>query len=337
VGTDDFNVMDAHGSPAIDLITVGITCFNASDSLERAVRSAQAQIWPAIEIVAVDDGSTDGSPVILERLARDDRRIRVIRHAENRGVAAARNTVLRNATGAFVAFFDDDDESLPERLTAQHERIVDYERAARADRVLCYTATEQRYPDGKCRYSSTLGMDVTPAPSGMEVARLILLGKPVRGGPGTCPTSSLMARSETLRIAGEFDEALRRHEDTDLNLRLALQGAHFAGLSRAMVVQTVTFAADKTLQVDRQNFIEFTRKHRELLQEWSWYEFSLNWNEMKFDILQHGMRRALPQMMRLVFMSPSKFVRKVAWSFPNRSAYRKYGYPRGRDGQQDGG
>lgn len=318
-----------------DLITAGVTCYNAAGTVERAVRSARAQAWAPLEIVVVDDASSDGSADVLARLAGEVAGLRVVRHQTNRGVAAARNTVIANARGAFLAFFDDDDESQPQRLAEQHRRITDYERATNAAEVACYTATEQRYPDGAVRYSPALGMDVTPAPAGMDVARLILLGKPVAGGAGVCPTSSLMARTDVFRGAGGFDESLRRHEDTDFNLRLALRGAHFPGLSAPLVAQTVTVAPDKTLDVDRANLIQFTRKHRELLRSWNWYDFNMRWCEMKFDLLEHGLVDALPHLVRLFFTSPSKFVRKAAWSLPNRRHYRKYDFhadSRGRNG-----
>ncbi len=315
-----------HGTVSTDLITIGITCFNAESSIERAVASAQAQTWPSIEIVVVDDCSTDGSWSVLERLARGDERVRVVRHSANQGVAAARNTVLRNATGAFVAFFDDDDVSRPDRLDKQHRRIVGYERATGSDRVVCYTATEQVYPDGTRDYAPCLGMDMTPAPAGMDVARLILLGTPIAGRTGSCPTSSQMARRGVFGMVDGFDEALRRHEDTDFNLRLALHEAHFAGLSEPLVAQTVTVSEDKTLEVDRRNMIELLRKHRQLLETWNWYDFSVAWCEMKFTLLAGGTKGALPHMARLFFMSPARFLKKMMWSFPNRKTYRKYAY-----------
>ncbi|HXV13088.1 MAG TPA: glycosyltransferase family 2 protein, partial [Candidatus Krumholzibacteria bacterium] len=177
-----------------ELITIGITCFNAEGTIERAVQSARAQAWPSIEIVVVDDASTDGSWAVVQRFAAGESRLRAFRHAANRGVGAARNSVLERAAGEFVAFFDDDDVSLPERLFAQHRRIVEYERATGAPAVVCHTATEQRYPDGTTVYSPALGADATPGPSGDEVARLILLGQPTSGNRGVCPTSSQMAR-----------------------------------------------------------------------------------------------------------------------------------------------
>ncbi|HET6348444.1 MAG TPA: glycosyltransferase family 2 protein, partial [Candidatus Krumholzibacteria bacterium] len=69
----------------MDLITVGITCFNAEDTIERAVRSAQAQTWDNIEIVVADDASRDRSRAIVQQLASGDARIRVVHHETNSG------------------------------------------------------------------------------------------------------------------------------------------------------------------------------------------------------------------------------------------------------------
>ena len=91
------------------LITVGIACFDAADTIARAVRSAQEQDWPSLEILVVDDGSKDGSPEIVDRIARDDDRIRLLRHPGNLGTAQTRTTIVKNATGEFLVFFDDDD------------------------------------------------------------------------------------------------------------------------------------------------------------------------------------------------------------------------------------
>jgi glycosyltransferase involved in cell wall biosynthesis len=310
----------------MDPITIGITCFNAEASIERAVRSARDQTWEDLEIVAVDDRSTDGSWAILERLAAEDDRLRIVRHPKNNGVGAARNTVLEHATGDFVAFFDDDDVSRPERLAEQHDRIVDYERVTGANAVVCYSATDQMFPDGTTRYSPTLGMDETPAPAGEEVARLILLGKPVAGCAGACPTSAQMARRTVLQAVGGFDAGMRRHEDTDLNLRLALAGAHFAGMSKPLVVQTITVTGDKTIDEERRYAFQLIEKHWNLLEQWNWHDFSRRWTEMKYSLLEGGVTAALPRLVPLLFKSPFKLAQKAMWSLPNRGAYKRYDY-----------
>ena len=308
----------------METISIGITCYNAEGSIEAAVRSAQQQSWPYIEIVVVDDHSSDRSGDILERLASQDLRIRVVRHTENRGVGAARNTLLEHATGSFVAFFDDDDQSRPERLAAQHRRIVEYERATLARLVLCGTASTRVHPDGSTDYAPCLGAGATPGPSGEAVARLILLGQPTAGPRGVFPTSTQMARRATYTSVGGFDPLLRRHEDTDLNLRLALQGAHFAGLADPLVTRHMTATDDKSLRAEYQGALDLIEKHRELLQRWGWYDFNRLWCDMKFARLDGGVRSALPCLVRLFARSPAKLVRKLAWAVPNRARYAKY-------------
>ena len=81
----------------LPLITVGVACFNACDTIERAVQSARTQIWKNLDILIVDDGSTDGSFELIVRLAKEDGRVRVIRNDENAGIGSVRNTIIDRA------------------------------------------------------------------------------------------------------------------------------------------------------------------------------------------------------------------------------------------------
>lgn len=110
------------------LITIGILCFNARDTILRALRSALAQDWPSIEVIIVDDCSTDGSVEIVAHAIADEPRARLVRHCRNTGAGGARKTVVDEAHGTFIAFFDDDDDSVPDRLRSQFERLTAYER-----------------------------------------------------------------------------------------------------------------------------------------------------------------------------------------------------------------
>lgn len=89
-------------------ISVIIPAFNAAVLLPRAVGSIQMQDWDDVEIIIVDDGSTDSTAEVCERLALSDERIRVVRK-ENGGVSSARNAGLDAASGEFVMFMDADD------------------------------------------------------------------------------------------------------------------------------------------------------------------------------------------------------------------------------------
>jgi len=89
-------------------ISVIIPIYNTEDCVERCVRSVMSQTFSNIEIILVDDGSTDSSGQIIDRLAAEDSRIRVF-HKKNGGSSEARNLGIANATGDYLGFVDSDD------------------------------------------------------------------------------------------------------------------------------------------------------------------------------------------------------------------------------------
>ena len=97
------------------LVSVVIPTYNYAHFVTGAVESALAQTYPDREVIVVDDGSTDDT---RDRLAPFEGRIRYI-HQENQGLSAARNTGIRAARGALVAFLDSDDLWHPEKLAVQ--------------------------------------------------------------------------------------------------------------------------------------------------------------------------------------------------------------------------
>nr|WP_216665618.1 glycosyltransferase family 2 protein [Pseudoruegeria sp. HB172150] len=107
------------GSPNDPLVTVVTPVYNALSTLERTVDSVRAQDFGDWELILSDDGSTDGSDDLAQRLACKDPRIRFLPHACNTGAAQARNRALGVARGQFVAFLDADDEWLPHKLRRQ--------------------------------------------------------------------------------------------------------------------------------------------------------------------------------------------------------------------------
>src|SRR5512139_319928 len=100
-------------------VSVVMAAYNAEDFLAEAIESVLGQTLTDFELLVVDDASTDGSPAIVERYARVDRRIRAFRLARNGGTAQARNVALKQARAPFVAICDDDDRQLPQRLAVQ--------------------------------------------------------------------------------------------------------------------------------------------------------------------------------------------------------------------------
>src|SRR4051812_2872947 len=100
-------------------ITVLIGAYNHEDTLPRAVESMLAQTVEALELIVIDDGSTDRSVDVAESLVAGDSRIRVLRMGENVGIARSLNAGLREARAPVVAVQDADDWSEPQRLERQ--------------------------------------------------------------------------------------------------------------------------------------------------------------------------------------------------------------------------
>ena len=90
------------------MISVIVPVYNAEKYLHRCINSILAQTFVDIELLLIDDGSTDSSSVICDKYAKKDQRVRVF-HKENGGVSSARNLGLDNAQGEWIAFVDGDD------------------------------------------------------------------------------------------------------------------------------------------------------------------------------------------------------------------------------------
>lgn len=298
------------------LITIGMTCYNAAATIGAAVASAQAQTWPNTEIVIVDDCSIDNSIDILRALAAQDSRIRVVQNEQNGGTAASRNRVIAEAQGCFIAFFDDDDISLPTRLEQQYERITVYETDfAGGMPVICHTARTQRYPDGTTNVAMTMGTrDDSLAPHGIALAQFFLTGQPLRDAYGAVPTCSQMARTETYRKLGGFDPIFRRGEDTEFNIRLAAAGGHFVGISEPLVVQSMTLTSDKGLDRERDAALAYMDKHRILFPCTGSYEFCQGWVKAKFTLLNGSPFGFVGRLFKLLAGYPEYTLRRVVWA-----------------------
>lgn len=257
--------------PLVPLITVGITCFNAAETIERALQSAFEQDWENKEIIVVDDASTDESFSIIESFALKNPNIRVIRHESNKGYPGALNTLLSEATGEFLAFFDDDDESRNDRLTLQWKRIIDYEQTTGSDMVFCYTnrlvvRREQKKPT---TITQAIGRS-SPEPHGTAVSDflLCLLEPPpfVWGQFGSC---TLMVRRSVLLELGGFDVSFRRCAEWDIAIRAGFKDGHFVAVDLPLVTQHLTpgIGSEKSGRAPLRYSLALRRKHRAYLLE----------------------------------------------------------------------
>jgi len=184
------------------VISVIIPTYNRASYLERTIGSVLAQRLACDELVVVDDGSTDGTAVLVERLAAASVvPIRLYRQ-ENQGAAAARNLGIRKARGELLAFLDSDDWWLPHKLARQTAAMT-----ARPDVLISHTREiwfrRGQRVNQKKKHDPPHG-DVFTASVGMCVVGM----------------STVMARRELFARYGLFDESLPCCEDYDLWLRV---------------------------------------------------------------------------------------------------------------------
>ena len=111
------------------LVSIIVPVYNVEKYLERCIQSLVRQTLNDIEIILVDDGSSDSSGLLCDKFAERDRRIQVV-HKENGGLSSARNAGLEIASGRYVGFVDSDDDvelDMYERMSATAEKYqVDF-------------------------------------------------------------------------------------------------------------------------------------------------------------------------------------------------------------------
>ena len=184
------------------LVSVIVPSHNRARLLERTLRSILAQDMTDLEVVVVDDGSSDdiasGTPA--------DARVRVLRNPQPAGVSAARNRGIAAARGEWIAFCDDDDLWAPEKLARQL--------TAAQSTGAHWAYTGDVNVDGDLRVLSG-----GPPPDPDRVLDLLPRWNPLASGG-----SNVMIRSSVLAQTGGFDSTLRRTEDWDLWIRVARSG-----------------------------------------------------------------------------------------------------------------
>jgi glycosyltransferase involved in cell wall biosynthesis len=301
------------------LVTIGVTCFDARDTILRALRSAAAQDWPAIEIVVVDDHSTDGSAEIVREFIASDARARLIQHPKNFGVGAARKTILDHARGEFIAFFDDDDESLPSRVREQLRVLTEHEAITGSRLVACYAGGERRYPNGYKVDSPAIGMQ-GPLPGGPALAEYLLVFKRQTGwfyGAGA-PACALLARRSTFEAAGGFDPNLRRLEDSDFAIRLALCGGLFAGTTERLYVRHMTGGTEKSAESDFAARNALAEKYHVYLETIGRYQYAVRWPRLRYWHFKRRYGQFVLEFLALLVRNPITTTRHILATGPAR-------------------
>lgn len=181
-------------------VSIIIRCYNAEAFLRDALNSALRQTWSATEVIAVDDGSTDGTAEVLEEYRA---RIRIVRQ-ENRGVSAAANSGLRASRGEYLCFLDADDY-LSESFAQEMAQAL-----IRCQATLAY-----------CGWQNVGSRDRSNEPFLPPDYDAVGRAEAFLRSASPWPIHAAMFRADVLSETGGFDEALPTCEDYDFWLRIA--------------------------------------------------------------------------------------------------------------------
>jgi glycosyltransferase involved in cell wall biosynthesis len=241
-------------------ISVVIPAYNRAETIRLAVGSVLRQTVRDLEVIVVDDASSDGTVAVLEAI--DDARLRVIRHGTNAGGAAARNTGIRAATGEWVAFQDSDDEWLPlklERQLAALARIGGDAVGVYCGMIILGRPERQGLDPGGVSYWPN--PRIRPKSFEGQLYRTLLVSGSL------ISTQTFMGRRKALLEIGGFDESLKALQDWDCFLRIAKLGP-IAFEPEPLVIQR--FSGNSLTRTTRNRAhaqAAIIEKHRETLEE----------------------------------------------------------------------
>lgn len=202
---------------ALTGVSVVIPAFNYAAFLPHAIDSVLAQNHSSLEVIVVDDGSTDATREVVKRYAGDSR-VRYV-WQENAGLSAARNTGIREARFPFVGFLDADDRWAPEFLQEVMERF----RSLPGEFSVVATAHQRIGNDGESLEN--------PKVDGIRDGELTVRDFILRNRP---LSSSIIIRAAAFRECGGFDPSLRSSEDRDMWIRLTATGHRFWFINRPL-------------------------------------------------------------------------------------------------------
>lgn len=216
-------------SSAAPLVSVLMPAWNAERYLAEAVQSVLDQSLRQLELVVVDDASTDASWDILQDFARRDPRVRVFRNERNLQIAKTRNRAFReaNPTSRYFAIMDSDDVCMPERL-AEQVRFLETHAAHALVGTQISIIDEQSRRIGRRDYPQTHE----------QITRVLTRYNPFA-------QSSVMLRRSALDAVGLYDERYTRCQDYDLWFRLAAR-FEVANLDRALLAYRVSSTQGKS-------------------------------------------------------------------------------------------
>lgn len=231
------------------LVSVIVPTYDRPDMLREAIESVVNQTYPHLELVVVDDASPRPAEPVVDANAPADLEWTCLRHDRNRGANAARTSGIEAAEGEIVAFLDDDDQWLPEKLAAQMSAFQE------GGPAMGVVLVGQRYVDEDGRTSEM------KRPRVARNATVDLLS-----GEAAGPFSVMAVRRETIAAAGPPDEHFPSLQDREWLIRLS-RHCTFGCVSDPLVLRRMGSygqIADRYVERRDVTYPRFLEKHRDL-------------------------------------------------------------------------
>jgi glycosyltransferase involved in cell wall biosynthesis len=239
--------------------TVVLTSYNAQDTISRAINSFLTQSIIPLEIIVVDDASTDNTWSILQDLAKMESSLIIFQNDSNRGQSFSRNLGVERSKSNYIIFGDDDDKSLPGRASLHLKQL---ERGSEVG----YVSSRKIYRNGY----STLALNSQIESCSIDpliLVRKLILGQDFPYGEIFVPSCALAVSKDTFMKVGGFDENFRRLEDVDLAIRFARNGNVFDWSSELALERHHSEGTDKGGAIDPFFEISLINKYSEYLNQ----------------------------------------------------------------------
>lgn len=229
--------------PDLPLITVYLPTHNRKELVTRAINSVLAQDYPNLELIVVDDGSSDGTDTLLHSFYGANSRIRIFRQETPKGACAARNLAIQHAKGQLLTGIDDDDEFLPHRLSTLY-RAYDEKYA-----FVCSGYVWDYGWKSRERFVSTQEIDLN------DILNL------------NHASNQVLVSTDRVKQVGGFDENLVSCQDYDLWVRLIVEFGSAYRIDEATYIAHVGHEKERisTNKNKTRGYLQFFEKHKGLM------------------------------------------------------------------------
>jgi len=269
-----------HESPFISVV---IPTYNRQSRVVQAIESVLAQTYRHLEIIVIDDGSTDATEELVRALISKhpaEPRIRYLQQ-ENSGPSAARNTGIREAAGTWIGFLDSDDIWMPDKLQCQVHAIERFGDHCGA----CFT---------DARLTDSRGLDTTAfRKMGLRYAEATGIVedsvRPLARAFGSIWVQTVIARRELIEMIGGFDSNVKFGEDHDFLFRLALLTPYCYANAPLVEIDRSTAAINPAVPARQWDHVEFRLEAYQYMHE-KWLRLKDEYPEDVIRIITQNLR-----------------------------------------------